>query len=136
MEKSLYVERMLGAENLTDELEDLQADWLLNWGVARLDRALKLATAGDPESAGAQVNALMAVMRKINRMAGARQSADPESLAADFAALNRLFNAAFGGDRNVTPEECQAAARQLVVLPAQKAVEFLAEWGLQRQPPL
>jgi hypothetical protein len=136
MEKSLYVERMLGTENLTDELEDLQADWLLNWGVTRLDRALLLAAADDTESAGIQVNALMAVMRKINRITGARRSADPEALAADFAALNRLFNAAFGGDREVTLEECRAAAGQVAALSAQGAVEFLAEWGTQRQPPV
>jgi len=67
-------------------------------------------------------------------MVGARQSADPEALASDFMTLNGLFNAAFGGSREENLAECQAAAGQLVVLNAQRAVEFLAEWGLQRQP--
>jgi hypothetical protein len=128
MGKELYVERMLGVENLTDELEDPQANWLLNWGVARLDAVLK-AAGGDPEAAGNKVNALMAVMRKINRMAGARQSAGAEALADDFLALNGLFTTAFGSERVVTASECQAAAGRLATLSAQQAVEYLAEWG-------
>jgi len=129
MDKSQFVERMLGAENLTDELEDLQADWLLKWGIARLDQALLLAAENDPEAAGNQTNALMAVLRKINRMAGGRQGADPESLANEFAALNALFNSAFGGDRQSSPEECRQAAEHLAAMDAQPAVEFLTGWG-------
>ena len=129
MDKSLFVERMLGAENLTDELEDSQADWLIKWGIARLDQALLLAAKNDPEAAGNQANALMAVVRKINRMAGRRQAADPESLANEFAALNALFDSAFGGNRRSSPEEYRQAAERLAAMDAQPAVEFLTEWG-------
>jgi len=73
----------------------------------------------------------MAVMRKINRMAGARQRAPAETLADDFLALNGLFTAAFGGEQAVTPAECLEAAGRLAALSAQQAVEYLANWGQQ-----
>jgi len=128
MEKELFIERMLGVENLTDELEDEPADWLLKWGIARLDQVLKPA-GEDPEAAGGRVNALMAVMRKINRMTGARQQADAESLAADFAALDGLFAAAFESGRSPSESECRAAAAHLAQLDPQPALEFLTGWG-------
>ena len=129
MEKDIFVERMLEVENLTDELEDAQANWLLNWGISRLDGVLQ--GAADAEAGGDKANALMAVMRKINRMAGARRKADPETLAGDFAALSNLFSTAFGIEVAATPAECGLAAARLPKLSHQEAVEYLAVWGIQ-----
>ena len=129
MEKDMFVERMLEIENLTDELEDDQANWLLNWGISRLDQVLQEAT--DAEAGGDKANALIAVMRKINRMTGARGTAGSETLADDLSALSGLFSAAFGKEYVVTAAECSLAAARLAKLSPQQAVEYLAAWGFQ-----
>ncbi len=94
MDKERFKERILETENLTDELEDADANWLLDWGTARLDTVLR--GVKDEETAGNRVNALMAVMRKINRITGSYAGQSPEALAEDLAALRDLFAAAFG----------------------------------------
>jgi hypothetical protein len=129
MEKDMFVERMLEIENLTDELEDDQANWLLNWGISRLDQVLQ--GAADAEAGGDKANALIAVMRKINRMTGARGTAGSETLADDLSALSGLFSAAFGKEYVVTAAECSLAAARLAKLSPQQAVEYLAAWGFQ-----
>ena len=129
MEKDMFVERMLEIENLTDELEDDQANWLLNWGISRLDQVLQ--GAADAEAGGDKANTLIAVMRKINRMTGARGTAGSETLADDLSALSGLFSAAFGNEYVVTAAECSLAAARLAQLSPQQAVEYLAAWGFQ-----
>jgi len=129
MEKDRFVERMLEIENLTDELEDVQANWLLNWGISRLDQVLQ--GAADAEAGGDKANALIAVMRKINRMTGARGTAGSETLADDLSALSGLFSAAFGKEYVVNAAECSLAAARLAKLSPQQAVEYLAAWGFQ-----
>jgi len=127
MGKEIYVERLLETENLTDELEDQDANWLLEWGIARLDRVLQGSV--DEEAAGNRVNALMAVMRKINRIAGSRADRSPEDLKADLIALNGLFEAAFGSAQLVSPGELEAAAASLPGLSTRQALELLTGWG-------
>jgi hypothetical protein len=129
MEKERFIERMLETENLTDELEDRDANWLLDWGIGMLDQALE-GIAGD-EAAGGKVNALMAVMRKINRITGNRENRDTQNLAADLLTLTGLFEAAFGAARPVTAAECAAAAAQLPALPSRQSLELLTAWGIR-----
>lgn len=127
MEKERFVERMLETENLTDELEDADARWLLEWGTGQIDRVLE--GIYEDEAAGSKVNALMAVVRKINRMVGSREKRASQDLAADLMTLTGLFEAAFGAARPVTPADCMAAAVQLAALPARQALETLTRWG-------
>jgi hypothetical protein len=127
MEKDVYVERLLETENLTDELEDREANWLLEWGIARLGPALE--TIEEEEAAGNKVNALMAVMRKINRLAGSRARRTSEELSAELIVLLQLFEAAFGQARQASPDEIEAAAASLPGLSTQQALELLANWG-------
>ena len=128
MDKKLYIDRMLETENLTDELQDADAQWLLDWGINQLDRALRDVSGED--EADEKVTALMGVVRKINRMVGARESKDPESLAADCTALAALFGQAF----NFKPVNQDQSARAAARLPqgtTRQALEFLTGWGLQ-----
>jgi hypothetical protein len=127
MDKERFVERMLETENLTDELEDSDADWLLNWGTGQVDQALQ--GIADEEAAGKRVNALMAVMRKINRMTGSRQRRSAEDLAADLLALTGLFSDAFGTARQTSQQERSAAAARLATLPTGEALELLTGWS-------
>ncbi len=129
MDKARYVERILEAENLTDELEDAQANWLLDWGIGQLDGLLVDIT--DEELAGARVNALMAVMRKINRLAGSRQRHNPAELAADFATLADLWARARDRQPSATPAECEAAALHFAHLPLEEALKFAVDWSVK-----
>jgi hypothetical protein len=134
MNKQPYIERMLENENLTDELEDPDANWLLDWGSSQMDTVLE--GANDSETAGNRANALMAVMRKINRIAGSYADKSPQSLASDLAALYDLFQQAFGYIRpNVleapdapSPVMAEDAALRLSALDTRQALEFLTRW--------
>jgi hypothetical protein len=129
MEKQTFIDRILETENLTDELEDSDANWLLNWGIARLDEVLKDAT--DPNIAAENVTALMAVIRKINRIVGSLSTKDPQELAADLAALRDLQAQAFGPSRiqarALTTAKPDADAARLSRLSSRQALEFLAQ---------
>jgi hypothetical protein len=129
MDKQLYVDRMLESENLTDELQDADARWLLDWGIRQLDRALQGA-AGEDE-ADEKVTALMGALRKINRVLGAREAKSQEDLAADCLALASLYAQAFGFEPAASQAQCDAAAAQLSQGTTRQALEFLTGWGLQ-----
>jgi hypothetical protein len=132
MDKRLFVDRILETENLTDQLEDAEANLLLDWGTAQLDRVLQ--GMEDAEAAGARVNTLMAVMRKINRILGSREDTAAETLEADLFALSGLISSAFGtagsgNEKSIDKEEIGRAAAQLPGLPARQALELLVGWG-------
>ncbi len=129
MNKERFVERILETENLTDELEDAEANWLLDWGINQLNAVLQ--DTSDDELGGVRVNALMAVMRKINRLSAARQNKTPPSLSADLRALVELFGLAFGCPGRAEPASLQSVAAHLPGLSTPEAVEFLAGWGLE-----
>ncbi|HVN53711.1 MAG TPA: hypothetical protein VMT46_05225 [Anaerolineaceae bacterium] len=128
MDKQPYIDRILETENLTDELEDAEANTLINWGVAQLDRVLQ--GADDPEEGGRRVNNLMAVMRKINRILGGYKSKSSKALAKDIADLRRLTAQASGsspsfstdGAEKASPEQ---AAQDVSGLSTHEALEYL-----------
>lgn len=129
VDKKLLIGRMLESENLTDELQDADAQWLLDWGINRLDQVLQGVLRED--EANERVTALMGVLRKINRMVGARSSKDPEALAADCMALAALFAQAFDFEPHINQDQYAAAATQLPQGTTHQALEFLSGWGLQ-----
>lgn len=123
-----YIERMLEIENLTDELEDRQARQLLEWGTAQLNRLLQSYT--EPDLAGEKANALYAVLRKINRLHGARADKEPAALVSDLAALAELAAGAYGVSPRQTPADCETAAARLPALEADPALALLTAWAL------
>ncbi len=128
MDKNILKDRLLESENLTDELEDEDANWLINWGVKMLD--LVLIDVTDQETAGENVNALMAVMRKINRICGNRRTKSAQDLALDLETLANLFSTAFNYDALPNPKECTLAAARLVnIETTAQALDFLTRWG-------
>ena len=82
-----FIDRMLETENLTDALEDEDADYLLNWGVAQLKE--KLGKFDDKKDAGEYTNALMSFMRTVNQITGNLESIQPEDLVHRRAAVLR-----------------------------------------------
>jgi len=94
MDKQYYIERMLETENLTDELEDQDAKVVIDWGISQLDNILK--DVPDDDTASTKVTALMAIMRKVNHLAGERKSLTRSKLEAELTTLEQLFNQALG----------------------------------------
>ena len=129
MDKQLYKDRILESENLTDELQDADARWLLDWGVGQLEPLLQ--TVSGEDEADEKVTALMGALRKINRMLGARNGKSMEELADDCMALASLYAQAFSFESNRTQEQCAAAAAHLRQGTTRQALEFLTGWGRQ-----
>jgi hypothetical protein len=50
MDRQTASERITETENLTDGLEDDDANWLLDWGIARVDRLLAGITDEDADT--------------------------------------------------------------------------------------
>ena len=126
MDPQIFVERILENENLTGDLEDGPAAQLLKWGtgqVAALVRDLQ-----DEEAAGAKVNALMALIRQVNRTAGNSAGAAAEDLVGELERLLDRHAQALGGARPAEAAEMQAAAAALAALTPDQAVAFLLDW--------
>lgn len=123
MDPQIFIERILETANLTDNLEDAEADQLLRWGVAQIPALLD--GVADEETAGERVSALMAFMRHINRTLGDRSNLTLAELAAALEKLAGRYRRAFDTARSRSPEEYLAAARQLQEISPQEAVAFL-----------
>jgi hypothetical protein len=72
----------------------------------------------------------MAVMRRMNRICGRRDSISVEELALDVKKLSSLFSAAFNYDQMLDAKDCALAAERLTSLETtMQALEFLSRWG-------
>jgi hypothetical protein len=129
IEKKLLIERILETENLTDELQDADAQWLLDWGINQLDPVLQ-GVSGEDE-ANERLTALMGALRKINRLASSRDSKNSDALAADLTALASLIAQAFGRAPDASLSGSISGATQLRQGTTRQALEFLTAWGLQ-----
>ena len=126
MNTERFVERILETENLTDELEDDLAQRLLDWGIARLPALL--AGIEDVEAGGARVNALMALMRSINRMAPGIPGADPVRLANELGRLDELARALYPQALPREPQALLDTALALSALDRGTGFDFLLGW--------
>jgi hypothetical protein len=128
--KQPFVERLLESENLTDELEDQDANWLLEWGIGRLNEILH--NVSDQELAGERVTALMAVIRRINRLSASYQNKEPEDLAAALVELKSMYQEALGvtgSQAAVEPSlEIKQAALEISHLPVRQALEVFVQY--------
>ena len=132
MDEQVYIDRILEAENLTDNLEDEPANVLLQWGTSRARSAIQ--GLDDEEQAGQRVNALMAVMRQINRVVGNATSAPIDDTIADLEKLVELYAPArhTTGDASPAPAADPAnlhmVASKLAGSPPREALLFLLDW--------
>lgn len=130
MDNQRYIDHILETESLTDALNDDNANWLLNWGIARLDAVLQGVT--DRETADRRATALMAVMRKMNAIAGRYADKDTLSLAQDLEDYQTLVTAAFPfasgplGQPNNSPAAAASVAEHLSGLTTREVLEYLA----------
>jgi|DewCreStandDraft_2_1066082.scaffolds.fasta_scaffold01090_15 hypothetical protein len=89
-------EAILEAENLTDGLQDAEAETLLNWGLARVEAAVYATADLDPAVAKAHiarsVTLVRQMMRRINTLVAARADLEEDEDLAD--GLRALVQAA------------------------------------------
>ena len=122
MDRQLYVDRLLESENLTDNLEDKEANDLLTWGIAHIDGLINGAASAD--EAGEKVNRLMAVMRGLNSLAG-----DPHRMTAD-ALLDLLdrYKQLAGGAVQVDVNKVRSLIERVSTAAPGQALAHLIEW--------
>ncbi|MGE5334836.1 MAG: phospholipase D-like domain-containing protein [Nitrososphaerota archaeon] len=122
MDEALAIERITETENLTDDLTDDDARWLLQWGTSRVGGLI--AGIQDDELAGQKVNQLMAVMRSLNAIAADRTTRDAASLGDDIETLRRQYATTFGSAAPVREDD---RARLINALPTMAAHEAMAQ---------
>ncbi len=125
MDEKIFVSRILENENLTSSLVDDDANWLLNWGTGQVKGLIQ--GIGNVDAAGEKVNALMAVMRKMNRIVGEGDWPPIDELVPELESLAELSAQAFGTSRAMSAAEWEAVAKQLVQMSPPQALQFLAE---------
>ena len=116
-----FVDRMLEAENLTDYLEDGDADYLINWGVAQLRESI--GKIEDITTAGEYTNNLMGFLRTLNQIAGNLGNIQP----GDLVQLAERRQKAFGPGRDLTPGDYLEAASRLETMTPRQAIDYLLQ---------
>jgi len=122
-----FIDRMLETENLTDALEDEDADYLLNWGVAQLKE--KLGKFDDKKDAGEYTNALMSFMRTVNQITGNLESIQPE----DLVQLGGLRLKVFGPGQELAMDVYGEAVARLKTMTPHQSVEYLLQSFLKEE---
>jgi hypothetical protein len=122
VDRQILIDRLLESENLTDNLEDDDANALINWGIAQVDLLVK--DVQDEESAGVKINHLMSLMRQINVIAGNPSTVSEEKILKFLHRYAQTFNEA----RDTAEEEPKAVAEKLSHMQPGEIVKYLLEW--------
>jgi hypothetical protein len=125
MNESDAKERLLETENLTDMLEDDDANWLLEWGTGRV--GAMIAGIADDDEAGDCVNQLMKVMRSLNQISGDLSAVSPSDLDDEVRTFVDRYNSAFGTSAAPSDDEITALAKQIAPLKPRAAMQALLE---------
>jgi len=123
MDEQKAIERITETENLTDGLEDPDANWLLNWGIGHVRNLIQGVKSDD--AAGDRVHALMDVMRKLNQIVADRAAKTPQALADDIKTFVSLYKAAFGKARKPKADDYKRTAEAICDKSPQEAMQVL-----------
>lgn len=126
MDEKLAIERISETENLTDGLDDDDANWLLQWGTSRVGKLI--AGIADDDAAGEKVNQLMAVMRSLNAIATDRAAETPAQLGESIQTLHDQYSAAFGSAAPHSEDEIAQLSGALSTLTARDAIQRLLDF--------
>ncbi|HUH98477.1 MAG TPA: hypothetical protein VLZ89_14020 [Anaerolineales bacterium] len=122
MDRQLFVDRLLETENLTDRLEDPDADYLLKWGLANIDGLIN--GVPDEAEAGDRINRLMHVMRALNSAAGGSPGVRRDALVD----LLDRFGQMTGEGMHVAETEYRSVAERVSKMNSHEALVYLTEW--------
>jgi hypothetical protein len=129
MDEAQAKERMFEVENLTDALDDDDANWLLDWGTKQVGPLIQ--GIADDDQAGEKVNQLVGVMRSVNRITGERSAASPDELADDVRELVEKYNAALGTNVSPSDEQIKALVGRIGTLSERDTMQALLEAVVQ-----
>lgn len=122
VDRQVLIDRLLESENLTDNLEDDDANTLINWGVAQIKPLVNHIT--DEDAAGEKVNDLMALMRQVNSIAGNLSTVSEDKIQK----LLEQFTQTFDKDHHVSDDDLKAVAEKLSQMQPGEAVKYLLDW--------
>ena len=122
MDRQVLIDRLLESENLTDNLEDEDADTLIKWGIAQISPLVN--GIKDEDAAGEKVSDLMALMRQINLIAGNLSTVSEDKIQK----LLEQFTQTFDKDLHVSDEERRALVEKISQMQPGEAVKYLLEW--------
>jgi hypothetical protein len=122
IDKQILIDRLLGVENLADNLEDEDAQYLVDWGVSQVDAVI--IGLDDMESADQRVAYLMHAMRAINRIAGNWPDLEPGQLAE----LLENYTGAYAAKLPAVEMDYQLAISALADMDIRQAIEYLINW--------
>lgn len=122
MDRQVLIDRLLESENLTDNLEDDDANALIKWGISQISPLIKGIT--DEDAAGEKVNHLMGLMRQVNSIAGNLSTVSEDKIQK----LLEQFTQTFDKDHHVSDEERKAVAEKLSQMQTGEAVKYLLDW--------
>ena len=123
MDKATAVARITETENLTGDLEDTDATWLIDWGVAQVD-TLGLSNKDDLDASD-QLNQLMAVMRALGQIGGTYADRPTALLVSDLRGFFARYALAFGQPNRVSEADFSAIAARLMTLAPRAAMQSL-----------
>ncbi|MFZ6026888.1 MAG: hypothetical protein ACOYYS_04155 [Chloroflexota bacterium] len=126
MNTQTYKERLLENENLTADLEDPEADWLLQWGVSQIPIVTDGVT--DEAFAGEKISALATFIRRTGRTVVRRNRRTPEELADALRELGNFYARAFGACRLLSPDDYLRAAIRLQALSTLEGLQTIVQW--------
>jgi hypothetical protein len=132
MDQQIAVDRILETENLTASLEDSDANWLLDWGIGHVGRLI--GNIKDDEAAGTKVNELMAVMRKLNQIAGESADKSAEELDEDIKELASFYRKAFGETRRLGADDFKRATGEIRQKSPLETMQFLIDFVAKGSP--
>lgn len=122
MDHQVLIDRLLESENLTDNLEDEDANTLLKWGIAQISPLVNSIT--DEDAAGEKVSQLMGLMRQINSVAGNLSTISEDKIQK----LLEQFTQTFDKAHQINDEERKEIAERLSQMQPGEAVKYLLEW--------
>jgi hypothetical protein len=108
MNEEMAIERITETANLTDALEDDDANWLLDWGIGHVHDLI--GDVKDDEAAGKKIHALMAVMRKLNQIVGDCAVKSSKALSEDVQQFVKLYSKAFGKAKKLKSDDYKRTA--------------------------
>jgi hypothetical protein len=124
MDVQVAIDRMMEIENLTDELDDDEANALLDWGASHVAELVEHIE--DEEVAGSKLQELLAVLRKVNKLSVLRKHRTPEQLQAELGHYRELVRKAFDlGESKVDDVQSAQTVEMASAMPSQPLADLV-----------
>jgi hypothetical protein len=123
MDENFFVGRLLESENLTDNLDDVDANKLIDWAIQQVRGIIT-----NPLTAGERVNGLMALLRKVNNLIPDLNIKSPQELSAELLDIARTVETALERLPAIGAADLQNLVDRLRPAGPSEAIQILLEW--------